>query len=138
MDAKNQEYSLYKPRVLVVDDKRNMRILLEEMLNLAGCEVDVANDGQQGLELYLQAKEGIIPPYDLILTDCQMPRMGGIEFMRSMRERGNGTPVVLSSARPVHNSEWEREGFACFLPKPYTFNQLVDCVRKYSGEGNPQ
>jgi CheY-like chemotaxis protein len=126
-------------RVLVVDDEPNMRNLLEGILEHVGFEVDSARDGEEGLGFYMRAKEGQIPPYNLIMTDCDMPRMDGIEFMRSMKQRGNGTPVVLSSGRREEDTSWQREGFVYFLAKPYTFEQLVECARQYAeGEDNPQ
>ncbi len=68
-----------KGKALVVDDEADIRFLLKEFLTNAGLEVDVADDGDSGLEK-TKLKE-----YDLIYTDMKMPKMNGEEFINKAK-----------------------------------------------------
>ena len=79
-------------RVLVVDDEVKMRRLLEMSLKNMGYEVVMASDGMEALAFCDEA------PFDLILTDLKMPRMDGLQLLRSLRERGEDVPVIVLTA----------------------------------------
>jgi two-component system response regulator AtoC len=79
-------------RVLVVDDERRMRRLLQVMLEQIGLESIAAENGAQALELF--QSEGV----DLVLTDLRMPDMDGIELLRAIRERDAEIPVIVLTA----------------------------------------
>ena len=79
-------------RVLVVDDEVKMRRLLEMSLKNMGYEVVMASDGVEALAFCDEA------PFDLILTDLKMPRMDGLQLLRSLRERGEDVPVIVLTA----------------------------------------
>lgn len=68
-------------RVLIVDDHAPSRLLLAQQLELAGCQVSVAEEGEQALRIWQDNA-----PYDLIITDCHMPVMDGFTFTSRLRE----------------------------------------------------
>lgn len=80
--------------VLVVDDELNYRLFLKTLFEAEGHAVRTAKDGEQGLELALQA------PPDLVVLDVMMPRQGGVELYRRLRAepRLAGVPVIMLSA----------------------------------------
>ncbi|MEM9657739.1 MAG: response regulator, partial [Planctomycetota bacterium] len=80
-------------RVLVVDDSITVREVERQLLSAKGYEVDVAVDGQDGWHA-VQSK-----PYDLVVSDVDMPRMNGIELIRAMRRdpRFQQLPIIIVS-----------------------------------------
>jgi two-component system response regulator AtoC len=79
-------------RILVVDDEEKMRRLLEMSLKNMGHDVVMAADGVEALTCCDEA------PFDLILTDLKMPRMDGLQLLRTLRERGEEVPVIVLTA----------------------------------------
>jgi len=79
-------------RILVVDDEEKMRRLLEMSLKNMGHEVVMAADGVEALACCDEA------PFDLILTDLKMPRMDGLQLLKTLRERGEEVPVIVLTA----------------------------------------
>ena len=79
-------------RILVVDDEEKMRRLLEMSLKNMGHEVVMAADGVEALTSCDEA------PFDLILTDLKMPRMDGLQLLRTLRDRGEEVPVIVLTA----------------------------------------
>lgn len=82
---------LTEARILVVDDDDVMRGLHENVLNLAGYATGAAADGEEALEMLATGD------FDLVLTDCQMPRLDGIGLVRTLRAAGNRIPVMMVS-----------------------------------------
>jgi signal transduction histidine kinase/DNA-binding response OmpR family regulator/HPt (histidine-containing phosphotransfer) domain-containing protein len=115
----------YRGRVLLVEDNRINQEVARDLLELLGLEVQVACDGVEAVEAADRA------PYDLILMDCQMPRMDGYDATRALRKAEEGgtrrrTPVVAMTA---HALEGDREaclaaGMDDYLPKPFKVQQL--------------
>jgi two-component system chemotaxis sensor kinase CheA len=83
-----------KKRVLIVDDSITTRTLEKSILEAVGYAVSVATDGQDAIARLRER------PFDLVLSDVQMPRMDGIELVTRIRrdERLRNTPVVLVSS----------------------------------------
>ena len=78
---KSKEKSTDKmAKLLIIDDERGIRNTLREILADEGHEVDVAENGKQGLEM-AQAKA-----YDLIFSDIKMPEMDGLEFLMKLKK----------------------------------------------------
>ncbi|MBL8758878.1 MAG: response regulator [Phycisphaerae bacterium] len=87
-------------RVLYAEDGPDNQRLIALHLRRAGATLDVADDGQAALELEERARrEG--RPYDLILTDMQMPRMDGYTLARTLRGRGVRTPIIALTAHAM-------------------------------------
>jgi two-component system chemotaxis response regulator CheY len=121
-------------RILVVEDSHAMRSFvraaLEEMLG--ECDVQEARTGFEALRLLPQG------PYDLIVTDINMPDINGLELVRFVRERdgeGRRTPLVIIS---TESSARDRErglalGADDYLTKPFGAEDLVAVVHRLMG-----
>ncbi|HYO10768.1 MAG TPA: response regulator [Tepidisphaeraceae bacterium] len=83
-------------RVVVVEDDVQLRTVLAVFFRSMGAEVLAqSGDGQDALE---RLEQDALQP-DLILTDCQMPRLDGISMVRQLRQRGDQTPVIMMSGQ---------------------------------------
>lgn len=80
-------------RVLVIEDNKNLATGLRNNLEIEGYAVDVAGDGPTGLELARASQP------DLILLDLMLPGMDGYRVLKTLREEGIDTPVLILSAR---------------------------------------
>ena len=80
------------PKILIVDDQRNMRTTLAMMLRGLGYEVEEAADGIEGSE------RGTTGAFDLVLTDLRMGNKDGIEVLRSIKEKQPMTEVIVMTA----------------------------------------
>src|SRR5690242_21865794 len=92
-------------RIVVVDDDAVMRNVFLVMLRRADFEVDVAENGLIGVEMWEKGE------YDLVLMDVQMPRMNGFEATSAIRDkeraRGGHTPIVAVTAYALEKDEEE-------------------------------
>ncbi|MFY7863412.1 response regulator [Roseateles sp.] len=119
-------------RVLLVDDSMVNVLVASSMLESCGLQVDQAEDGLEALER-LEAQA-----YDLVLMDCQMPKMDGFEATRRWRalERNRflgHVPIVALTASAV-NGDRERCiqcGMDDYLVKPFEMDDLVAVVRRH-------
>ena len=111
-----------RPRVLLVDDSRDMREYVERLLSLR-YDVISASNGSDGL-VAVRAH-----PPDLVLTDIMMPGLNGFEFLRGLRaDTATSTiPVILLSARAGEEAESEglEAGADDYLVKPFTARELM-------------
>jgi DNA-binding NtrC family response regulator len=101
--------------ILVVDDERNIRNNLGMVLEAEGYKVDTAGSGDEAL---LRAKEG---RYDMAFVDIQMPKMDGLEVLRSLRGLKPKLPVIMLTAYGTVSRAVEamKLGAADFLEKPF-------------------
>lgn len=108
-------------RILVVDDGESNRQLLRLVLQRAGAEVELANDGRIGLQTALRNT------YDLILMDMQMPVMDGYTATARLRAAGCTTPIVALTADAMRGSEEKCRSAGCsdFLTKPIDIDVLL-------------
>ena len=118
-------------RVLLADDDAAMRDLVCRSLSAEGHAVAVAHDGQEALDLAHSAAE----PFDILVTDVQMPGVDGIALANQMLELNPGLKVVLMSGL---QSEMARAGGlktqgAQFISKPFTLEQIRGIVRSTLG-----
>ena len=81
-------------KVLVVDDEKGIRFLLEEALLHRGFEVSLARDGQESLEK-LEKNH-----FDLVITDINMPRLDGVSMLKRMRKTGREEKIIIMTGNP--------------------------------------
>jgi DNA-binding NtrC family response regulator len=116
-----------KHRVLVVDDEESITYLLKtELEDLPDFEVDTASNGTEALNL-LQTKS-----YDVALLDIKMPRVSGVEVLKSIKEYAPATEVImLTNVVDVKTAiETTKLGAYDFISKPYEADQLRATVRR--------
>jgi DNA-binding response OmpR family regulator len=111
-------------KILVVDDKKEIQVLLKQYLTQEGFEVVTASDGRQALFTARQEKP------DLVLLDLMMPEMGGIEFMR-LFNRESDTPVIVLTARVEESDKvlGLELGADDYITKPFSMRELTARVR---------
>jgi DNA-binding NtrC family response regulator len=113
-------------RVLVVDDERPIRFLMEKELPRAGCLVTSAESGEDGLER-LRAQE-----FDVVLMDLKMPGMGGLVALRRIRESGASAEVVVLTGHPDVTTAIEAMKLGAFdyLTKPFKLAEVELVLRR--------
>ena len=119
-------------RVLVAEDTRVIRFVLERLLGKLVDEFHIVSDGRQAVIEAMAAEEGEMP-YDLILMDVQMPEIDGIEATRQLRREGFDKPIVALTAA-TQSDDRERclaAGFTDFLPKPLDVRRIRETLTRY-------
>ncbi len=114
-----------KRRVLVVEDDVSIALGLRINLEGEGYIVDVAEDGERGLELVREASP------DLVILDVMLPRMNGLEVLQVIRREGRQMPIIILSAR---NAEMDKVtglelGAEDYVAKPFSLAELLARVR---------
>ncbi len=121
-------------KILVVDDAKNILLVLKMSLEKAGYEVVTAKDGISALE---KAQE--LDP-DLILLDILLPKMNGFLVFEALKDETTtaDTPVVFISAKAEKEDldKAKNMGAQDFLIKPIKQDQLLETVEKYLQGGN--
>lgn len=112
-------------RILVVDDDRAVRESLRRSLAFNGYTVDLAQDGQEALEMITSERP------DALVLDVMMPRMDGLQVCRHLRSTGDDLPILVLTAR---DSVSERvagldAGADDYLPKPFALEELLARMR---------
>lgn len=108
--------------VLIIDDDKNLTLLLTTVLELEGLQVLTATDGQAALDL-LGTHD-----VDVIVLDLLMPGMDGRTFFRELRARGDSTPVLVASAYGARSAQREL-GAEGAIEKPFDPESLARAVR---------
>jgi signal transduction histidine kinase/ActR/RegA family two-component response regulator len=128
--AAHEGHAGHGSRVLVVDDNEINLAVARALLQKAGCEVAVARDG-------LEAVAGVqAQAYALVLMDCHMPRLDGLEATRRIRALPGAaarTPVVAltASALPEELAECRKAGMDDCLTKPLARAKLEQVLERY-------
>ena len=112
-------------RVLVAEDDLRIRTVLARFLQGAGYGVVACVDGQEALDAF--GREG---PFDLVLTDINMPQVSGEALLREIKARAPGTPVVVLTARsdPETITACFKHDAYRYLVKPFTREELLGVV----------
>jgi CheY-like chemotaxis protein len=117
---------LRKPRILVVDDEKNIRLTVQHSLMVANYEVESASDGAEGLKKFRAGQ------YDLVLMDLRMPQMNGIEMLREIREKDKHTAAIVITAYLTIDTRLEAFslGVSDYIRKPFSPNDVREMVRR--------
>ena len=112
-------------RILIVEDEVRLASTLQDLMEMNGYSADICHDGESGLD---NALSGI---YDMIILDVMLPKMDGFTLLRSLRNAGNATPVLMLTARSEVADRVE--GLDCgadyYLTKPFAPKELLACIR---------
>jgi two-component system, OmpR family, response regulator MprA len=120
-------------RVLVVDDDVDVRDSLRRALGYAGYEVATAVNGADALKSVAQS------PVDLIILDVLMPMLDGLGACRALRDRGDGTPVLVLTARDTVDDRVAGldAGADDYLVKPFALRELLARVNALLRRAQP-
>ncbi|MCH1507483.1 MAG: response regulator transcription factor [Verrucomicrobiales bacterium] len=118
--------------ILLVDDYEKTREYVFEPLKRAGYSVDMAEDGEDGLQ------KGMTMDYDVIILDVMLPKVDGVEVLRQLRAKGNETHILILTALTAVNERVDglRFGADDYLIKPFAVAELlarVDALGKRRG-----
>jgi two-component system chemotaxis response regulator CheY len=115
--------------ILVVDDSATMVMSLKTTLAMGGFQVETASNGQAALD---KLKSGIKP--NLILTDINMPVMGGLEMIRKVRDLAGFRfiPILTltTESEASKRDEGKRLGATGWLVKPVDGNDLIRVIKR--------
>ena len=115
--------------IMVVDDSATMRLSLKANLEVGGYKVEFAGDGLQALA---QLKNGVKP--DLIISDINMPNMGGLEFIRNVRGLAGFrfTPILVltTESQQEKKDEAKKNGATGWLVKPVAGPDLIKVIKQ--------
>ena len=123
-------FHTFKPLVLLVEDNEMNQILLKRYLNKKGVMCDISENGYEALEA-IQQKE-----YDLVLMDCQMPRMDGYTAsieIRKLEQAGERIPIIAMTAHALVGDKEKciASGMDEYLAKPIQFDLLDQFLLRY-------
>ncbi|HEY4118655.1 MAG TPA: EAL domain-containing protein [Byssovorax sp.] len=115
-----------RPRVLLVEDDAKVRRMSARVLGAEGFEVVEAVDGRDAFAKMAAST------FDVVVSDVSMPRMSGLELLRSIRDRDLEVPVILLTGAPsaAAAAEAKRHGALNYLSKPVDNARLVLTVRR--------
>ena len=108
-------------KILVVEDDRTVGQYVKRGLEEQRYHADLVEDGMEGLRLASGGR------YDLIVLDLRLPEMNGLEVLRTLRDRGNTTPVLVLTAQDAVDFKVQalRSGADDYVTKPFAFEELL-------------
>src|SRR5450432_2586028 len=114
-------------RILLVDDDPSILRGLAKFLAMHGWLVETASDGSEGIERLRSGQS-----FDVILSDVSMPRMGGLQFLRAVREHDLDVPIILMTGQPELESAIHAVEYGAFryLLKPVELRTLEETIRR--------
>jgi chemosensory pili system protein ChpA (sensor histidine kinase/response regulator) len=116
-------------RILYVDDHSTSREIMVYILEASGCEIELANDGLEGVE----KARSWLP--DVILMDLRMPRMDGFEAIARIRSQPETAhiPIIVTSAwaNAKHKKRSKSAGANQHFSKPINFRHLIDAINHH-------
>ena len=122
-------------RILIIDDDHHILLMIKKMLERAGFEVDLASNGNEGLELFKRM------PIDLVITDIIMPEKEGLETIREMKRlRSDLKIIAMSGGGKVSSDNYLNTakifGASKILTKPFSQKQMISAVQDLLGESS--
>ncbi len=137
MLEREKDPALIGKRVLVVDDNKKIRKIIGEVLTHRGCDVAVVSEGTQAIELLEQNAISKSKPFDLVISDIQMPDRNGYEVFSAARKHCPNVPVILMTGfgyDPHHSIvRASQDGLQSVLFKPFEIELLLGQVREALG-----
>ncbi len=108
-------------RILLIEDNRDLAFGLRNNLEIEGYEVETAEDGVAGLKTFAKVNP------DLVILDLMLPELDGFRVLRSLRQGGHATPVLLLTAKgeEVDKVRGLRMGADDYVTKPFGLLELL-------------
>lgn len=109
-------------KILIVEDEKSLRDTLKDMFSTSGYEVEVAENGQEGLDLISSSKP------DVIITDISMPVMDGYEMVQEIKKtpQGSQIPILMLTAKVSDEEKIRGLNFGAvdYITKPFSYHEL--------------
>lgn len=124
----------YAGEVLLVEDNLVNQKVMQAMLKRLGVTCEIASNGAQAVEVLKQRS------FQLVLMDCQMPVMDGLEATRILRARGYESPIIAVTANVLNEarSSCIEAGMDGFLSKPIKLGDLEAALKEHLDVAEPQ
>jgi len=124
-------------KILLLEDDPNLGMIVQEHLQMNGCDVRLCVNGQEGFALYKKKS------FDLCLVDVMMPKMDGFTFARQVREINENIPLIFLTAKSLKEDKIEGFKIGCddYITKPFSVEELllrIQAVLKRTGGSNNQ
>jgi len=112
-------------RILLIEDEKDLAMIVKQGLEEEGYVVEVAHDGEEGL--YMAENYSV----DVVILDIMLPKLDGLSVLTSMRKKGINTPVLMLTARDalIDKIKGLDTGADDYLTKPFVFGELRARVR---------
>jgi DNA-binding response OmpR family regulator len=125
-------------KVLCIDDEPLLRDMLKQILENGGHNVEVADGGQAGLDLFRKARQ-VGEPFDVVITDLGMPYVDGNQVSKAVRSESAHTPIIMLTGWGTIMKEdgdfpSQVDGVLC---KPPKIAELFGMIRKVTTPENP-
>jgi len=113
-----------EPIILYVEDEKDIRHEMNEILSLDFKNVIIAENGQDGLKMYKEHNP------DLVITDVQMPYMNGIDMSKSILEINKYAKIIIMTAfnENRYMTKAKEIGIKNYINKPVNINELFDSI----------
>ncbi len=118
-------------KILIIEDQQSIAELIKDYLEINNFQVDIRNNGQEGL------KDALCKDYDLILLDLMLPDIDGFEICKKIRKEKN-IPILIISARGEDIDKIRGLGLGAddYISKPFSPNELVARVKAHLSRFN--
>jgi len=112
-------------KILIVEDEPNMRMGLKDNLEFEGYDIELAEDGEKGINKILTNN------YNLIIMDVMMPKISGFDVCRTIRKKGITTPVILLTAKgeEIDKVLGLELGADDYVTKPFSLRELLARIK---------
>jgi|GEM_PF-778201 len=131
--VKELDKPMFEGEALVCEDNHmNQRVIIEH-LGRVGLKVEIAENGQEGIDKVQARINTGKKPFDLILMDIHMPVMDGLTAAPKIIEMGTGTPIVTMTANVMTEDRelYKAAGMLDYVGKPFTSQALWHCLLKH-------
>ena len=122
--------------VLLAEDNKTNQFIARSLLEQAGIESIIANDGKEAVELYQEHRESI----DLILMDLHMPVLNGYEAAEKIRQLSTNVPIAAMTADVIIGvrDKCERSGIHYYISKPFNPDHFIQTIKNIILENKPK
>jgi len=120
-------------QILIIEDNSDLAYGLRNNLEIEGYAIEVAGDGQAGLDAAMQS------PRDLIILDLMLPRLDGFRVLQTLRENGLSVPILILTAKGEESDKVRglKEGADDYVTKPFALRELLARVEVILRRGTP-
>lgn len=113
-------------KILAIDDEKNIRRLIRSEFALEGFEVTTAGSGEEGLERFGEDR------FDMVFLDLKLPKMGGIETLRRLKQKSSSTEVIMITGHGEVESAVTsmKLGARDYVTKPFKLDELITLAKQ--------